>query len=103
MPNFQEKWEALTERTRKVFEALFGAVLAVASWSFLRMSGSGSGSNPNNLIWTIAAAACVLFVPNIIEAQTGGNRLSLMRKCMLIGLVAMLAIDIAVALAKRGA
>ncbi len=95
MPWFQDKWEALSARAQKWLQIAFGTVLALGAWLFVALS-----SGDESFLPMLAAAACVLIMPQIIETQTG-QKLRIMRIAMIAVLIALFAVTI-VYLLKTG-
>ena len=88
MPFLKEKWDAFSPKTQQILQIAAGILLAGASWVFLSLpSRNDGGFFELNLI---IAVLLVLLVPRVLQTQTGSD-LPLMRKAMIIALLACLA------------
>lgn len=80
----KEKWDALSPQKQKTLQIAAGFLIAAASVFFL-FDPIPQGEGFFNLS-SIIAFLLVLFVPRVLETQTG-SPLPLLRKVMLITLV----------------
>ncbi|MHB1314381.1 MAG: hypothetical protein ACYCX2_02710 [Christensenellales bacterium] len=80
----KEKWEAMSPERQKTLQIIAGILLAVISIVFLYDPIPYTGGLFN--LSSVIAIVVVLFVPRILETQTGAH-LPLLRKVMLIALI----------------
>lgn len=84
MPFLKEKWEALSEKAKKIVQIVLGIALALLS----ALSFWGSMADQNSFVYMLLALVAVLVMPNVAETQTG-SKLPIMRRVLLISVLAI--------------